>query len=80
MTKSIPYLEKIAMHDEQFFISTDTPQFLQALNVEKIWKNVSENTKTAIWKYIQSFFTIGVKIVEMPQETHGIINYIINKS
>jgi len=80
MTKSIPYLEKIAMHDEQFFISPDTPQFLQALNVEKIWKTVSENTKTAIWKYIHTFFTIGVKIVEMPQETHGIINYIINKS
>jgi hypothetical protein len=80
MTKSIPYLEKIAMRDEQFFISPDTPGFLQALNVEKIWNTVSDNTKTAIWKYIQSFFTIGVKIVEMPQETHEIVNYIINKS
>jgi hypothetical protein len=79
MIKSLPYLEKIALRDEQFFISHDTPQFLQALNVEKIWKTVSDNTKNAIWKYIQSFFTIGVKIVETPPETREIINYIINK-
>lgn len=80
MTKSLPYLEKIAMRDEQFFLSPDTPDFLQALNVQKIWATVSDNTREMIWKYIQSFFTIGIKIVEMPQETHEIINYILNKS
>jgi hypothetical protein len=81
MTKSAPYLEKIAMRDEQFFINTeDKPPFLEALNIEKIWKSgISENTKNAIWKYIQSFFTIGIKIIEMPPDTHEIINYIINQ-
>jgi len=78
MTKSIPYLEKIAMKDEAFFTSDDKPQILEALNIKKIWtSDLSPVTKEAIWKYIRSFFAIGIKIVEMPPETHEIINYII---
>jgi len=78
MTKSIPYLEKIAMKDEAFFTSDDKPQILEALNIKKIWTpDLSPVTKEAIWKYIRSFFAIGIKIVEMPPETHEIINYII---
>ena len=79
MTKSIHFLEKIAMRDEHFFTGKEKPQLLEALNIEKIWtKELSQNTKDAIWKYIQSFFTIGIKVVEMPPETHDIIHYIIN--
>jgi hypothetical protein len=79
MTKSVQFLEKIAMRDEQFFTGKEKPQLLEALNIEKIWtKELSQNTKDAIWKYIQSFFTIGIKVVEMPPETHDIIHYIIN--
>ena len=79
MTKSIPFLEKVARRDENFFIGEDKPQLLEALNIKKIWTpELSEVTKNAIWKYIQSFFTIGIKVIEMPQETHDVINYIIN--
>jgi len=79
MKNSIPFLEKIAMRDEQFFLGKEKPGFLDTLNIEKIWTpDLSPITKDAIWKYIQSFFTIGVKVVEMPPETHQIINYIIN--
>ena len=79
MTKSVPFLEKVALRDENFFIGEDKPQLLEALNIKKIWTpELSQVTKNAIWKYIQSFFTIGIKVIEMPQETHNIINYIIN--
>ena len=78
MTKSIPYLEKVAMRDEEFFVGDDTPLLIQALNVKKLWTpELSPVTKQAIWKYIQSFFAIGVNIVEMPPETHSILEYII---
>ena len=64
---------------EEFFKSNDKPGILQSINIENLWnENLSDNTKNAIWNYIQSFFTIGIKIIEMPQETHSIINYIIN--
>jgi hypothetical protein len=80
ISNSIPYLEKIAMRDERLFTSKDKPAIIDAMNIEKIWNSgISENTKNTIWKYIQSFFTIGIKIVEMPPETHEIINYIINQ-
>ena len=70
MTKSIPFLEKIAMRDEQL---VNNFPFL-----ENIWtSDLSNATKNAIWRYIQSLFTIGFKIIEMPIETHDIINYII---
>ena len=79
MTKSIPFLEKVAMRDEQFFIGLNKPQLLEALNIQKIWTpELSTVTKNAIWRYIQSFFTIGIKVIEMPPETLDIINYIIN--
>ena len=78
MIKSIPFLEKIAMRDDEFFIGNDIP-FLKALNIQNIWTpELSEGTKKAIWRYIQSFFTIGVNITEMPLESYYIIKYIIN--
>ena len=79
MIGSIPYLEKISMRDESFFLSNDKPELLSSMNIEKLWTpELSQNTKNAIWRYIKSFFSVGVKVVEMPQETLGLINFIIN--
>jgi len=79
MLSSIPYLEKICMKDESFFISDEKPLFLNNLNFQNIWNDsLSNTTKQAIWRYIKSFFTIGLKIVEMPSETLPLIEYIIN--
>ena len=78
MIGSVKYLEKIAMRDEEFFIGEDKPGLLRSMNWDKIWTpDLSDNTKTAIWNYIRSFFTIGIKVVEMPPETHELIAYII---
>jgi hypothetical protein len=77
MIGSISYLEKIAMKDEDFFLSEDKPSLLSSMNIEKLWPIISENSKTAIWNYIKSFFTIGIKIIDMPLETIPLINYII---
>ena len=81
MLGSIPYLEKIAMRDEEFFTGNDKPELLKSMNIEKVWTpELSQNTKNAIWNYIKSFFTVGIKIIEMPKESLGLINYIINYS
>jgi hypothetical protein len=79
MHGSIPYLEKIAMRDEEFFTGEDKPSLLSSMNIEKLWTpDLSENTKNAIWKYIKTFFTIGVKVVKMPPEKFQLIDFIIN--
>jgi hypothetical protein len=78
MTNSVKYLEKIAMRDEQFFIGENKPGFLESINFTSLWNETTDDTKNVMWKYIQSFFVIGIKVIEMPPETHGLINYIIN--
>jgi len=79
MLGSIPYLEKIAMKDEDFFVSPEQPKLLKSINFSKLWSSeISDNTKDAIWRYIKSFFIIGTKAVQMPSESLPLINYIIS--
>ena len=78
MTKSIPFLEQIARKEEQFFLGPEKPGFLNALCIERLWTpDLSPVTKQAIWRYIQTFFIIGIKVIEMPPETHNILKFII---
>jgi hypothetical protein len=80
MTKIIPYLEKVALRDDQVFLGDDAPEILSKLRIEKeVLAVLSKNTKDALWKYIVSFLSVGVNIIEMPEETHSIINYILNR-
>lgn len=78
MYGSVNYLEKIAMKDGTLFTGKDKPSLLDELNFDYLWNSgISDNTKEVVWKYIKTFFTIGIKVIEMPPETHGIIKYII---
>ena len=79
MTGSVYYLEKICMKDEEFFTGPEKPAFLNSMGFENIWTPaLSEVTKNAIWNYIKSFFTIGIRVVQMPQDSLPLIDYIIN--
>jgi len=79
MLGSVPYLEKIAMKDEDFFVSPEQPKLLKSMNISKLWSSdISDNTKDAIWRYIKSFFIIGAKVVQMPPESLALVNYIIS--
>jgi len=79
MYGSIPFLEKIAMKDEEFFTGKDKPSLLSSMNIENIWTpELSQNTKNAIWKYITTLFIIGNKVVQMPENTIPLIDFIIN--
>ena len=80
MINIIPYLEIICVKDEQFFINQENkPKFFDEINFSELWKiGLSDKDKEIIWKYIKNFIAIGIKIVEMPEETMPLINYIIN--
>ena len=81
MLGSVDYLEKISMKDEEFFKGKDKPDLLTSMNFEKIWTpDLSPVTKEAIWKYIKSFFTIGVNAVQMPEKSLPLIYFIINQN
>jgi hypothetical protein len=79
MIGSIPFLEKIAMRDEEFFTGKEKPPLLRSMNIERLWTpELSENIKNVIWKYIKTLFTIGIKVIKMPDETIPLIDFIIN--
>ena len=81
MLGSIDYLEKISMKDEDFFKGTNKPDLLTSMNFEKLWTpELSSVTKDAIWKYIKSFFAIGVNAIQMPEESLPLIYFIINQN
>ena len=81
MLGSIDYLEKISMKDEDFFKGTNKPDLLTSMNFEKIWTpELSPVTKDAIWKYIRSFFAIGINAIQMPEDSLPLIYFIINQN
>jgi hypothetical protein len=78
MTNIVPYLEKICMRDEDFFKGTERPAFLNSMGFENIWNSgLSQNTKLAIWEYIKQFINVGSKVIQMPEESIPLIEYII---
>jgi len=81
MNTIVPYLEKVAFKDSSFFIGNDRPKFLDRLNISKLWSSdLSIVTKDSIWKYIALFLNIGVKIINVPNESKILIDYIVFNS
>jgi len=79
MLGSIPYLPSLVQKDDTFFTSESQPELLKSMNFSKIWTpDLDQGTKDTIWAYIKNFFAIGIKVVDMPEETLPLINFIIN--
>ena len=66
-----PYSTKIMNKDETFFTDdADNIDFVNDLKIKNIWKpDLSENTKNAIWQYLQTLFILATTIQSLPQET-----------
>jgi len=78
--QSLPYLEQIAMKDEEFLKNNnDKPVMLQKIKIEEWWDDdLSQSIKTTVWKYIKTLFAIAVKVVEIGPEYTPYIQFIIN--
>ena len=52
-----PYTEQISAKDDSFFIKeSKNLDFMKGVNLEKHWGSCSENTKNAIWQYVQTLY------------------------
>lgn len=68
MASAMPYQKQISESDESFFLNNNI-DFLDSLNIKNWWTpELSENTKTCIWKYIQNLTILGITIVSIPAE------------
>ncbi len=69
-----PYSQNIFSRNEAFFTDhADEIDFLKETNMKKYWPNLSENTKGAIWQYINTLYMLGNTIMALPPDTMSMI-------
>ena len=75
MTGMAPYSEKIMNRDES--ILDDGIDIIKELSIKKHWDtDTSDNTKNAIWQYIQTLYMLGTTITAIPSDTLSMIEGI----
>jgi hypothetical protein len=77
-----PHAEKLMAKDPTFF--TDDAKnisLLSDLNIEKLWATpeVSDQTRAAIWQYLQTLYILGTTITMFPPETLSMIESVAEK-
>jgi hypothetical protein len=80
--KSIgPVATHVMQKDESFFKEhADTVPILKDLNLNKIWTDdLSETTKEAIWKYLQTLYILATTISVLPADTLSMIENVAEK-
>jgi len=72
-----PYADQISSKDDSFFIKeSKNLDFMKGVNLEKHWDGCSDNTKDAIWQYVQTLYMLGTTIKSIPEETLSMIESV----
>lgn len=67
-----PVAQKIMNKDES--ILDDNLDILDELSIKKHWNSdISDNTKGAIWQYLQTLYMLGTTITAIPEDTLNMI-------
>ena len=75
MTAISPYATRITAKDETFF--EEDIKFLNELNIKTHWTpDLSNNTKDAIWQYLQTLYMLGMTITSIPDEALQMIESV----
>lgn len=75
MTAISPYATRITGKDETFF--DEDLEFLKELNIKKHWTpELSNNTKEAIWQYLQTLYMLGMTITSIPDDALKMIESV----
>ena len=75
-----PYSKKIMAKDESFVLEdSDNIEFLHDLGIVSMWNDSSENTKDAIWQYLQTLVVLGTTIQSLPKDTLSMIEEMAKK-
>ena len=73
-----PFAQRITAKDETLLNEKDLT-FLQELNIHKHWTpELSNNTKDAIWQYLQTLYMLGTTITAFPADTLNMIENVAN--
>ena len=76
MQEAGKFQQEIMGKDENF-IKNFNSSFIKELNIGTYWTDeLSQNTKDAIWQYLQTLYVLGTTITMIPQETLNSIETI----
>ena len=66
-------IKKIANEDDSLFEQEDT-YFLRDIEFSRIWNNnISDKTKQAIWKFLQTLYLVGKPFMNNKTDIHQLI-------
>lgn len=73
-----PYSQKLMEKDETFMTEdAKNIELINDLKITNIWTpDLSENTKNAIWQYLQTLYLLGTTISFLPQDTLSMIEAV----
>ena len=70
MKSVTPYADKISGKDEKFILKdSKNIDFLNEIDMKKLWKHMQESTKDAVWQYLQTLYILGTTIQSVPEDT-----------
>lgn len=75
-----PYSKKVMAKDDSF-ITDDCKNIdiMNDLDIDSMWGQASDVTKSAIWQYIQTLFILGTTIKSLPKDTLSMIEDVAKK-
>jgi hypothetical protein len=77
-----PYSEKLMAKDPSFFTEDSKKVgWLSEIHIDKLWASpeLSEQTRGAIWQYMQTLYILGTTITMFPPETLSMIENVAEK-
>lgn len=74
MTVIKPYHSQIATKNDKIFKGVDSINLLQSIDFREVWtKDINDNTRENIWKYLQTLIVIGKKVVGDDNEIDSLL-------
>ena len=68
MAAIAPHVTKITSKNDSFLF--EDIDFLNEINIKKHWTpELSQNTKDAVWQYLQTLYMLGTTITSIPADT-----------
>lgn len=79
MMTASPLQERIMSRDDSM-LADGSLKMLGEMNIGAHWNECSDNTKNAIWQYLQTLMMLGTTITALPAETLAAIEGVAEKT
>lgn len=72
--------DRMLARDETLITSGDINTLIPDINISDHWSECSDNTRNAIWQYLQTLYMLGTTITSLPADTLNMIEDVAQKA